>query len=410
MGDSPTAASRDLPPPGSAASRQPGALRVPTFAGMTAPSPRPVDPTDDTGPRSDRRRGVLRMPLFYRLLAVNGLVVTLGAVGGTYLAVRLARGSPDLSPLLLVGGLALVGGAASVGLGALLVRWALAPLAELAEAAERVQAGGEPAAERVPVPEGSDPSLTRLVRVFNEMLESLSRYRERLRRLTLRALETAEEERSELAQLLQDDTAQRLASCLLRLRVARSRPDGEARDRALDALRRETTETLESVRRLARSLRPPELDDIGLENALRALARQVEERGGPSFELELRAPDEAEARLTADARVGLYRMVQEAVLNAERHAGADRVRLHVGTDGDRLVAEVEDDGRGFDTAAGMNGGAPALGLLGMDERARFHDGRLDVRSRPGEGTRVRLELPLSPAGRARPRPGPGPAR
>ena len=248
----------------------------------------------------------------------------------------------------------------------------------------------EPAEARIPVRPGAEDAVVRLVRAFNSMLETLSRYRHGLRRLAVRALEAAEDERRRLASELQDDVAQRLASCLLQIRLARNATDEGDRAEALEELRRQAGDTLETVRRMARGLRPPELDELGLDDALRALARGTEEAGGPEVDLRL---DPLGDCLSPEARLALYRGVQEALSNARRHAGASRVRLRLERMGDRVRAEVRDDGRGFDVDEVMADDVATVGITGIRERALYVGGEAVVASRPGAGTRVRIDVP-----------------
>jgi signal transduction histidine kinase len=340
-------------------------------------------------------QALVRLPLFYKLLAVNGLVVGGSAGVGTWATAVLARRSADLPVLLLVAGFVTAGLVASLVLNALVLRWALRPLDVLEDAAAGVKHGEEPTGAGIPVPPAADRDLARLVEAFNGMLETVAAYRSRLRRLAVRALDAAEEERSRLAGELQDDIAQRIASCLLRIQLAR-RAEGEEREAALEELREEAGGTLEVVRRMARGLRPPELDELGLENAVRALGREFTERRDAALEMEIGPVDQC---LGASERLALYRGIQEALNNARRHAAADRVRLRLRMEEDcTVVAEIRDDGRGFDARGALSEDRGSLGLLGIRERALYVGGDATVVSRPGAGTRVRIEVP----GRGRP--------
>ena len=102
--------------------------------------------------------------------------------------------------------------------------------------------------------------------------------------------------------------------------------------------------------------------------------------------------DAVDELLAADARLVLYRIVQEAVSNALRHSKTDVVRIQVVVEGDRVVGLVRDEGKGFGPADVDRRGA-GLGLLSMQERAAMVGGRLSIESAPGEGTTVRVELP-----------------
>ena len=217
----------------------------------------------------------------------------------------------------------------------------------------------------------------------------------RLRAFGAGALQAAEDERLRIARDLHDDTAQRLAALLVRLRVARGMADVEKRERLLDELHGEILGTADAVRRIARGLRPPSLDEVGLESAVRGLARSIREAHGLEVEVDTRSGTEG-ARLRPDAELALYRIVQEALSNVVRHAQATRVRIRLQWRDERMVIVVEDDGRGFDPDGQSDPRGRGLGLLGMAERARYLGGRLGIESSHGRGTRVTVEVPREP--------------
>jgi PAS domain S-box-containing protein len=215
--------------------------------------------------------------------------------------------------------------------------------------------------------------------------------RKRLQDFSEGALRSVEEERQRIARELHDDTAQRLATLMLRVRLLALESDPARRQLALEELREQILEAAEGVKRIARGLRPPELEEVGLISAFHAHLRNVRESTGLEVEARLDAVDHL---LSDEAKLALYRIVQESLSNAARHSGAARVRLTVRVEDSIVSAEVEDDGRGFraERAAEQGGG---LGLVGMQERAIMIGGRVTVDSTPGEGTRVRVELPSS---------------
>ncbi len=196
-------------------------------------------------------------------------------------------------------------------------------------------------------------------------------------------------ERNRLALELHDAVSQKLFGLVLTAEAAATlleRDPGEARVQVarLSGL---AQEALEELRSLVFELRPPDLARDGLCGALRKhveVLRRVEQR-----EIQLDVDDRVPPEPPRDAEV--LRIAQEALQNALRHARAEHVRIRLGRDGDRLVLEVADDGRGFDPQD------PALrsrrlGLTSMEERARRVGGRLDIRSAAGAGTTVRLEV------------------
>lgn len=220
--------------------------------------------------------------------------------------------------------------------------------------------------------------------------------RNRLRDFGAGALRASEEERQRIARELHDDTAQRLSALLVQLEVLQRSASDDSWRKRLDGFRAELKEAAEGVRRIARGLRPPELEDAGVVAALRSHLRGVRESGALRVEVDL---DPVDHLLGADAKLVLYRIVQEAVSNAVRHSGAGIVAVRLTREGSDVVALVEDDGSGFrpDDPAADGGG---LGLLGMHERAATVDGGVAVESRPGHGTVVRVRIPAERADRA----------
>src|SRR5712671_1052226 len=142
------------------------------------------------------------------------------------------------------------------------------------------------------------------------------------------------------------------------------------------------------LRGLSHELRPTMLDDLGWLPALQFLAEAVSRRA----HLPITVSSTVDQRLAPRTETALYRTVQEALTNAVRHAKARNVTIEVKTLSDRLLCEVVDDGVGFDIDS--KGPAGGLGLRGMRERLSAVGGRLDVRTAPGDGTRIRLELPV----------------
>ncbi len=202
-----------------------------------------------------------------------------------------------------------------------------------------------------------------------------------------------EDQRRQLARELHDEPLQlflHLARRLEALEVTTGAPGlGEARARALAAAVR--------LRSVARDLRPPTLDQLGLLAALSSFLAEVDEQTSLSTDLEVTGPEE---RLSHDVELAAFRIVQEAVHNIVRHADARQVHVGVGFEPHGLVLAVTDDGRGFapDNADELSSGH--LGLLGMAERASLLGGHLEVQSAPGKGALVRATLPRHPPGPA----------
>jgi len=218
--------------------------------------------------------------------------------------------------------------------------------------------------------------------------------RRRLKDFGVAALTAAEEERRRIARELHDQTAQELAALLMNLTVLQKRlKEGELADEVA-TLRKRVTESVEGVRRIARGLRPPELEDVGLAAALRSFVR---ERFSPG-EVEV-SFDVSEARLPLKQSLVAYRIAQEALSNAARHSDAEHIRLvieEVG-EGGEIRIEVVDDGVGFDIEQ-LGEPSAGLGLIGMEERAQIAGGRLELQSVVGGGTRVGVFLPVDVRG------------
>ena len=223
---------------------------------------------------------------------------------------------------------------------------------------------------------------------------------ERLRALSRRLFEVQEEERKRLARDLHDDVGQALTALKIQLESI-ARPGGEltARSRIEDIV--DTVQhTLERVRQLSLSLRPPQLDDLGLVPALRShLDRQARVAGlHAHFEAE-----DAPQELAPDAETACFRVAQEAINNVLRHARARNIWVRLFTAGGRLAISVRDDGRGFDLdavrARAANGAS--LGLVGMEERMALAGGSFELRSQPGQGTVLLATFPIAVAGKER---------
>jgi signal transduction histidine kinase len=206
-----------------------------------------------------------------------------------------------------------------------------------------------------------------------------------------RAVAAQELERSRLARELHDETGQSLTSILLTLRAIEDAETAEGRSRAVAKVREQLVDTLQSVRRLAVELRPAALDDFGLQPALERLAALVGERTGLDVQVESALGGD---RLPPPMETAVYRIVQEALTNAVKHAEARHASVVLTRKNGRVTVMVEDDGRGFDPAAATTG----IGLVGMRERVQLLDGRLVVESSPqrnGQGTTLVAEFPLT---------------
>jgi signal transduction histidine kinase len=199
------------------------------------------------------------------------------------------------------------------------------------------------------------------------------------------AIEGAEQERRRWARELHDETLQGLGALQMMLATAVRESSPEKRDAIVLKASEQTRAEIDRLRRLIVELRPAELDELGLEPALEALAHR---RGGDGLEVSVQADLDGE-RLAAALESAIYRIVQEALTNAAKHAGSSHATVSVASAGSSIELRVSDDGRGFDVEAPSSG----YGLVGMRERATLLGGQLEVASAAGEGTTVRAILP-----------------
>jgi two-component system, NarL family, sensor histidine kinase UhpB len=313
-----------------------------------------------------------RMPLAWRIFVVNAAIVVGAAV---VLAVSPATVS---SPILLteVAVLAL-GLVAILAVNLLLVRRSFAPLARLTRLMRRIDLLSP--GQRLAV---SGPAeVKELGAVFNEMLERLEHER---RESGADALKRLEAERKRVAQELHDEVGQALTAVMLQLaRLSRAAPEslGDQLGEALET----TRNSLEDVRRIARQLRPEALDDLGLVPALNALATSFADHTGIS--IVRRLPDAAPP-IDSEAELVVFRVAQESLTNAARHAEASRLDLMLERAGRNLVLQIRDNGRG------LNGAQSGSGIRGMRERALLIGADFWIGPTAGGGTTIRLEVPL----------------
>ncbi|MDQ3057209.1 MAG: sensor histidine kinase [Pseudomonadota bacterium] len=227
---------------------------------------------------------------------------------------------------------------------------------------------------------------------YQSLLERLQRNEREFRRLGRSVWQVQEDEQRRLARELHDGIGQNLTA--LKHRLSQLRDDDDAAQQARFRERIDTAialcaDTLEDTRELSRLLRPPILDDLGLEPALRWLARSLGESANLAITLEI----EALPPLDGELQTLLYRVAQEAFNNASKHAQASNVLLRLIARDGRVQLQVVDDGRGCDPEQALRSGGSGLG--GMRERLRLYGGGLELHSTPGAGTRLRAIVPLT---------------
>jgi len=229
-------------------------------------------------------------------------------------------------------------------------------------------------------------------RLFAQLIEGERRFRG----LAKAVWKVQEDERRRLARELHDGLGQTLTALTHQLERLQQKL-GEGDSRELGTGLGDAVETarlaLNETRELSRLLRPPVLDDLGLPAALSWLARTLEQRTGLRVELTL---DGLEARLDPELETLVFRIVQEALTNVLRHAGADRASVDVSRAPGVLHLRIADRGQGFDADATLVGheAASGSGLRGMRDRVELFGGRLELASEAGQGTVVSAAVPL----------------
>lgn len=321
--------------------------------------------------RRGRLTTVGEMSLLARIFLTNAAVI-LVAVGILLLTPATVSSPPHVREVaVVVGGLLAI-----LAINLLLLRRALTPLERLSalmRTVELVKPG-----RRVPV-YGRGAEILRLTRAFNEMLERLEAERQESVR---RSVEAQEAERRRVAQELHDEVGQTLTAVLLQLERLAQLVSDDLRDEVAD-VQETARSSLDELRAISKRLRPEALDDLGLRSALVALTDRLSEQTGASIERHI-ARDVPP--LAPEVELVVYRVAQEGLTNALRHAEASTISLSLERDAEGAALVVRDDGRG------LNGGTPGAGIQGMRERALTVGGELRLEGHSDGGTQLRLRV------------------
>jgi signal transduction histidine kinase len=232
----------------------------------------------------------------------------------------------------------------------------------------------------------------------NERLEL--QVAERTARLTDvlgKVISAQEEERRRLARELHDETAQTIGALSIaldraRLELGDASPDATGQLREAQGI---VKRLLEDTRRLILDLRPMALEDLGLVPAIRWYAESHLQDEGVATTIEL---DRPAVRLAPHLEVALFRIAQEAINNIAKHAGARKATIRLDFSASAVRIAVSDDGRGFDVDRALASAGSSIGLVGLQERTRLLNGRMEIRSELGRGTRLAVEVPISVGG------------
>lgn len=342
-----------------------------------------------SSPASIYQRWALRVPILYRVLIGNAVVIVFGAIAGTILTRNLAlTGAINLILLFSFFGILI-----SLLVNYWIIKSALRPLHELRDALDRMRR------ERIPMPESlmkfEDPDFHHLVIAINSTLNQLEERTVQLRAISERAIDAQEEERVRIARGLHDETAQAISMLIIHLeRIDRLIPVGQPElIRLAGEARKLAIRLLEDLRKIIWDLRPSILDDLGLVPAIRWYARSNLEEVGVQVDF---SNHTEVLRLPSHLETTLFRVAQEAVSNILRHAEAKRVSIRLSQDLGQICLEIKDDGRGFDVARTADEAVSRkhLGLMGIQERMSLVGGEVEIDSAPGEGTRLQVSAPV----------------
>ena len=333
---------------------------------------------------ADRLRPLLRVRLFTKILVANSVLVALAALVGALAGSALGAGG-GREALTVAVPVVLTGIVLTILVDAVIVQLALDPLHRLQQTADRVRRGD--LSLRAPRSALADRDLAGLVETFNDALERLVLYRRKLGEAAARAMQREEEERDRVSHALHEDTAQRLAALLFRLR-ARS-AETQALEGLLEETRQEIAAALEVIRGYAIARRPRVLAELGFVAAVEAFASELA-AAGLTIEVEAQDVDR-----DPSIEIELYRIVREALDNVALHSAAEHAMVRIAQGDGAITVSVEDDGRGFDMDEVTAGNA--LGLFEMRELATAAGGRLEIDSRPGAGTRIHATVQSSGA-------------
>jgi signal transduction histidine kinase len=238
-----------------------------------------------------------------------------------------------------------------------------------------------------------------------ERTKELNRSREKLAVLLREIITAGEDERKRIARELHDDTSQSVNAILISLDSVLMRfPADDHRRKHLQQIREQCMSMLKGLHRMIKDLRPPILDDLGLESAIKwVLEKHVGEKG-IHFELNTAGNydvTKAKAQGALDSskiELVLFRVAQEAIINICKHADAKNVSVSVTFGEAGIRMEIEDDGKGFDARQVLepvrDENKWGFGLLGMEERISLLDGKLTIQSEPGKGTKIEVYVPI----------------
>src|SRR5579884_3136023 len=335
-----------------------------------------------------------QLSLFEKLILVNTLILVGEALAGLWITSHNLEAHHYLIDTAFIVATTLF----TLAINFVLLRASFSPLFSLIRTMRAISTGQtDKRASIIP----TDSEIGELAQAFNTMLDQLEAMR---RQQAMLILQAQEEERRRLARELHDESSQNLTALLVHAEVLHQTlqhlPETSTFPEVRASLETElctlvdlTQKTLENVRTLALQLRPGVLDDLGLEAALRWLAEEWRQRLRIPIELHIEGLEQTlhEQGYGTLHETTLFRIVQECLANAARHAHPRHISISFRREQRHLCLCVADDGNGFDVKQHASG----LGLVGMRERAALLQGKLTIVSQAQQGTQVEVSLPCS---------------
>ena len=320
------------------------------------------------------RRG--NVSLLWRVFLVNLVILVVAVALLAWTPVTVHRVATPSELVVLSIGLVIM-----LAVDLFLLRRVLGPLRRLAALMGAVEPG-QPGRRAQATP-SAGREVVALAEALNSMLDRLEAERRESGR---RALEAQESERARIARELHDEVGQTLTAVALRAEQAAGEP--AMQQQALSEIADTVQHSLDDVRRIGRELRPEALDDLGLVNALIAMCTRAQRQSGMKV---LREFDGHLPTLSDEVELVIYRVAQEALTNALRHADASESVVSLQQADGHVILAVRDNGRGLPLHRREGG------LGGMRERAMLIEADLDIRSHQGAGTEIRLSVPTRSA-------------
>jgi signal transduction histidine kinase len=230
---------------------------------------------------------------------------------------------------------------------------------------------------------------------YQRLFKEAKAMQENLRELSNEILRTQEDERARISRELHDEIGQSLTAISVTLTTLKHQGawNSRASIEQLVNAQKLLKETMLTVHRFARDLRPAMLEELGLLQALRAYLKSFAARTGLQTRLDAQPAAE---RLPSETKMVLFRIIQESLTNVIKHARARKVEVALSEQQEGICLEIRDDGRSFKAKPKKHSRSQGrLGFLGMQERVRLINGQFTARARPGKGTTVRVLIPLN---------------